>query len=113
MKLFKLLNGAEVKGEIISQDEETVTIEMDLGELKMKRATIAGSTDILDCTKAPIGQYIETPSGVYVKIENETFRLVKGPYTSPIDVQSIQDGRYVDHEEVFADEEPEVAEIEE
>ena len=113
MKLVKLTNGQEVEGVLVREDTETVTVGVSLGDLKIERDNIVSMNDILDCSQAPIGSYLQTPNGVYIKMADDHFRLIKGPYTSPVDVQRIRDGHYVTHEEVFPPEEEVIAEPEE
>ena len=112
MKLVKLTDGQEVEGELVREDTETVTVGVSIGDLKIERNNIVSIDDILDCAQAPIGSYLESPRGVYIKMADDHFRLIKGPYTSPVDIQRIRDGRYVTHEEVFAPEEEVIAEPE-
>ena len=108
MKLVKLTDGQEVEGDLVSEDDDTVTVGISIGDLRINRGNIASMNDILDCSQAPVGSFLESPEGVYIKMGDNHFRLVKGPYTSPVDLQRIKDGRYVTHEEVFSPEEEEV-----
>lgn len=112
MKLVKLTDGQEIEGELVREDTETVTVDVSVGDLKIERDNIVSIDDILDCSQAPIGSYLESPKGVYIKMGDNHFRLIKGPYTSPVDMQRIRDGHYVTHEEVFPPEEEVIAEPE-
>lgn len=112
MKLVKLTDGQEVEGELVREDTDTVTVGVSVGNLEIEKDNIASIDDILDCSQAPIGSYIESPNGTYIKMADNHFRLIKGPYTSPVDVRRIKDGHYVTHEEVFSPEEEIVAEPE-
>ena len=112
MKVIKLTDGQEVEGDLVDEDDDTVTVGISVGNLKIDKANIASMNDILDCSQAPIGSYLESPEGVYIKMGDNHFRLIKGPYTSPVDMQRIKDGRYVTHEEVFSPEEEVIAEPE-
>lgn len=112
MKVIKLTDGQEVEGDLVDEDDTTVTIGISIGDLRINRDNIASMNDRLDCAQAPVGSYLESPEGVYIKMADNHFRLVKGPYTSPVDLQRIKDGQYVTHEEVFAPEEEVIAEPE-
>lgn len=112
MKLVKLTDGQEVEGELVREDTETITVGVPLGNLKIERDNIVSMEDILDCSQAPIGSYLESSGGTYIKMADNHFRLIKGPYTLPVDVRRIRDGRYVTHEEVFPPEEEVIAEPE-
>lgn len=112
MKIVKLTDGQEVEGELVDEDDDTVTVGVSIGNLKIDKENIVSINDILDCSQAPIGSYLETPEGVYIKIADNHFRMVKGSYLSPVDLPRIKDGRYVTHEEVFAPEEEVIAEPE-
>lgn len=112
MKIVKLTDGQEVEGEFVREDTDTVTVGVSVGDLTIDKENIASMNDILDCSQAPIGSYLETPGGVYIKMGDSHFRLIKGPYTSPVDVQRVKDGHYVTHEEVFSPEEEVIAEPE-
>lgn len=112
MKLVKLTDGQEVEGELLDEDDDAVTVGVSIGNLKIDKENIASMSDILDCAQAPVGSFLESPEGIYIKMADKHFRLVKGPYTSPQDVQRIRDGHYVTHEEVFPPEEEVIAEPE-
>lgn len=112
MKVIRLTDGQEVEGELLDEDNDTVTISIPIGDLKINKGNVASMNDRLDCSRAPVGCFLESPEGVYIKMSDNHFRLVKGPYTSPVDMQRIKDGRYVTHEEVFPPEEEVIAEPE-
>lgn len=103
IKLIKLINGQEVRGHVVNDTEKEMRVSMEIGELSIAKSDVISCVDILDCTTVNIGQFVQTPKGIYLKIDGGTFRLVKGSYTSQIDLQSIHDGSIIDYEDVFPD----------
>lgn len=112
MKLITLITGEEVRGEIVEQTTQSLTVNIPMGQLVLDKSKVASAVEILDCTLVKVGEFISTPRGVYLKIDEGTFRLVKGPYTSQIDVDSIQVGEVVPISTVFPPEEEIFAEPE-
>lgn len=109
MKLVKLITGEEIKGAVLDETDKNVTLDIGMGQLVIEKSRIATMTSILNCTTVSVGDFVETPRGTYLKIDPGTFRLVKGPYTARVDLESIEDGRVVTYEEVFPSE-PEIIE---
>lgn len=86
---------------MIEENDDFIVLKTNGAEIKLEKDKIASNEEILDCSDAIIGQYIQTPQGVYIKVDAGTFRLVKGPYTSPMSLTSIQEGVYITHEDTF------------
>lgn len=105
-KLVKFLNRDQLTGEFVSENSTEIVLDIKHGRLTIDKTKVESCESIFDCTLSDVGQYINTPDGVYVKIAENQFRLISGPYTSPVDVSSIQEGQNTTHEEVFAVENP-------
>lgn len=101
-KLVKYTDGNQIMGEFVAENADAWVLDIEYGRLTIPKSRVLSCESVLNCSIAEIGQYISTPQGVYVKIAENQFRLISGPYTSPVDVESIQEGRYITHEEVFA-----------
>lgn len=110
-KLVKYTDGKQLTGELVKENTDSWVLDIEYGRLTIPKSSVLSCESIFNCSLAEIGQYISTPQGVYVKIAEDQFRLVAGPYTSPVDISSIQEGQYITHEEAFATEaEPEIFE---
>lgn len=101
MKLLILTNGLQLQGELVEEDEETMTLRLDYGTVIIEKTHIESSVDYFDCTQEQLGQFIETPRGVYLKVGQDAFVLVSNEPMSPTHVQRISDGVNVSFEEVF------------
>lgn len=100
-KLVKYLDGEELVGELVSEDENVVVLDSRFGRITIDKTLIESCETVFNCEVESIGQYIDTPDGVYVKIAENHFRLVSGPHNSLIDVSSIREGTPTTHEQVF------------
>ena len=115
MILLTQTNGREIRGEIEEDLGDEIIFDSEFGRLIIKKEDIAAQREILNCTKFKPGTYVQTGDAVYLKIGDLHFRLVKnlnGEYAHPIDINRIDYGEVLTHEEVFPPEEEVIAEPE-
>lgn len=101
MKLVELTNGSQLEGELIEEDDKTMTLKLEYGQIILDKKHIKSCVDFYDCRQVQVGQFVKTPRGTYLKIDNEFFVLVtNNPMAAP-SVKKISDGESVSFEEVF------------
>lgn len=113
MILITQTNGRKIRGEIETDLGDEIVFDSEVGRLIIKKSDIAEEKEILDCTEFPLGTYIKTGDAIYVKINNYRFRLIRSSdvdYVHPIDVDRIDFGEILTHDQVFPPEQPEVTE---
>lgn len=103
MKQITRSSGPEVRGKILTEDENEYIVQTDMGKLIVHKSDVIGMKDVLDCESIEIGSFIRTPDGVYLKIEPYKYRLVKGHTTLPIDTGCLDQGEVIGYSDVFDD----------
>ena len=101
MKKIVRSNAPEVRGKVISEDENEYIIQTDMGKLIVNKSDVIEISEILNCESISIGSFIQTQNGTYLKIEPYKYRMVKGHSTMPIDVDCLDQGEVVQYSDVF------------
>ena len=104
MILLTEKSGRKIRGEIEKDLGEEIIFDSEVGRLIIKKDDIVDQTDILNCTRFKPGTYVQTGDAIYLKIGDLHFRLVKnlnGEYAHPIDIDRIDFGEVLTHDEVF------------
>lgn len=110
MILLTQTDGRKIRGEIERDLGDEIIFDSEVGRLIIKKENIAEQTEILNCTRFKPGTYVQTGDAVYLKIGDLHFRLVKnlnGEYAHPIDIDRIDFGDVLTHDEVFPEEDDE------
>ena len=113
--LLTQTNGREIRGEIEEDLGDEIIFDSEIGRLIIKKEDIAEQKEILNCSRFEIGTYVQANDGIYLKIGAYLFRRVKdlnGRNLTPIDIDRIDFGKVLTHEEVFSPEEEVIAEPE-
>ena len=108
MILLTQTDGRQIRGEIEKDLGDELIFNSEVGRLIIKKSDIVDQKDILNCTRFPVGTYVRTGDAIYLKIGDMHFRLVKnfnGEFAQAIDIDRIDFGEVMTHEEVFAPEE--------
>lgn len=101
IKIIAKTDGQEIRGTILSQDDQETIIQTKVGKLIINTEDIASVVDVLDSDAIPVGKYVKTESGIYLKIDKQSFRLVRGTATALVDLGQVLEGTIMDHSEVF------------
>lgn len=111
MILLTQTDGRQIRGEIETELEDEIIFKAEMGRLIIKKSDIAQQKTVLNCGTFPLGTYVKTGDAIYLKINQLQFRLVKNlneSYPAAIDIDRIDFGEVMTHDEVFPPtEEPE------
>lgn len=111
--LLTQTNGREIRGEIEQDLGDEIIFDSEVGRLIIKKEDIVEQREILNCARFKPGTYVQADDRIYLKIGTYRFRLIKsfninGETVYPIDIDRIDFGKVLTHEEVFPPEEEEV-----
>lgn len=111
MILITQTDGRQIRGEIERDLEDSIIFKSEIGRLILDKDSIVGQTEVLNCINLPLGTYVKTGDAIYLKINHLQFRLVKNineSYPAAIDIDRIDFGEVITHDQVFPSEEPEL-----
>lgn len=111
MILITQTDGRQIRGEIERDLEDSIIFKSEIGRLIIDKDSIVGQTEVLNCVNLPLGTYVKTGDAIYLKINHLQFRLVKNVnegYPAAIDIDRIDFGEVMTHEEVFSPQQPEL-----
>lgn len=111
MILLTQTDGRKIRGEVEEDLGDEIIFDSEFGRLIIKKSDIAEEKEIINCTSFPVGTYVKTGDAVYLKIGHLHFRLVKNysdEFVPAIDIDRIDFGEVLTHEEVFPNEQLEI-----